>query len=236
MQKILSSVRKTIKEYDMIKPNDRIAVGVSGGKDSVVLLTALGKLKNFYTVPFEVVAITVDPHFSGADGDYAEIAEICRSLCVEYIVEKTQIWDIVFRERNEKNPCSLCSRMRKGALYDAAKRLGCNKVALGHHMDDAATTFYMSLLNNSTFGCFSPVTEIKEKGLEVIRPLVLTRERDIVGAVKRENLPIIKSRCIENGCTERSDVANTVAQLEKQYGDVKEKTVDAMRRSHLCGW
>lgn len=236
MQKILGSVRKAVQEYKMIKANDKIAVGVSGGKDSVVLLTALAKLKEFYPVPFTLIAISVDPHFEGENGDYSEIERLCQNLGIDYSIEKTLLWDIVFKERNEQNPCSLCSRMRKGALYDAAIKLGCNKVALGHHLDDAAVTFYMSLLKNGTVGCFSPMTEIEEKSIKVIRPLVLTRERDIIGAVKKENLPIVESRCSQNGCTERSDVAKTVAYLEKQYGDVKGKTVGAMRRSHLCGW
>lgn len=236
MQKILGTVRKAVQEYGMIKRGDKIAVGVSGGKDSVVLLAALARLKQFYPEPFEVVGITVDPHFDGKTGDYSEVEKLCKTLNVEYIVEKTLLWDIVFIERKEDNPCSLCSRMRKGALYDAAVSLGCNKVALGHHLDDAAVTFYMSLFKNGTLGCFSPVSRVEEKGIEVIRPLVLTRERDITGTVKKENLPVVKSLCPENGCTARSDIAETVANLEKQYGDIKEKTVGAMRRSHLCGW
>ncbi len=235
MQKILSTVRKAVKEYEMINKNDKIAVGVSGGKDSVVLLSALAKLKTFYS-QFDVVAITIDPNFEGKGNCYNEIAELCNRLEVEYVVQKTEIWDIVFKQRNEPNPCSLCSRMRKGALYDTAVDLGCNKVALGHHMDDAAVTFYMSLFGNGTLNCFSPVTDIKEKGIEIIRPLVLTRERDIVGVVKKENLPIVKSRCTENGCTERTQIAKKIKELEKQYGDIKEKTVGAMRRSNLCGW
>ena len=236
MQKILGAVRKAVQEYDMIKDGDKIAVGVSGGKDSVLLLAALARLKSFYPKSFSVVGITVDPHFGGADGDYSAVAELCEKLQIEYHIEKTQLWDIVFSERKEENPCSLCSRIRKGALYDAAKGYGCNKVALGHHLDDAAVTFYMSLLKNGTASCFSPVTEVQEKEIEVVRPLVFTRERDIVGAVKREKLPIVKSLCPENGCTARSDVAETVAVLEKQYGDVKEKTVGALKRAHICGW
>ncbi len=234
MQKVLGTVRKAVKEYEMIKENDKIAVGVSGGKDSLVLLKALGMLKNFYPEKFDVIAITVDPHFYGECGDYGEIETLCQEMGIEYYVEKTEIWDVVFKERREKNPCSLCSRMRKGALYDAAIKLGCNKVALGHHLDDAAVTFYMSLLKNGTISCFSPKTKVEEKGIEVVRPLVLTRERDILGVAKA--LPVIKSRCSENGCTERSDVAETITAIQNQYGDVKEKTVGAMRRAHLCGW
>lgn len=234
MQKVLGTVRKAVKEYGMIKEKDKIAVGVSGGKDSFVLLKALGMLKGFYPERFEVTAITVDLNFYGECGDYGEIEALCKEMGIEYHVEKTEIWDVVFKERREKNPCSLCSRMRKGALYDAAIRLGCNKVALGHHLDDAAVTFYMSLLENGTISCFSPKTKVEEKGIEIVRPLALTRERDIMGVAK--TLPVIKSRCGENGCTERHDVAETITALQKQYGDVKEKTVGAMRRAHLCGW
>ncbi len=236
MQKVLGSVRKAVKEYSMIKSGDKIAVGVSGGKDSVLLLSALARLKSFYDEEFSVVGIAVDPHFDGQNGDYSELELLCQALGVEFYIERTQLWDIVFNERKEDNPCSLCSRIRKGALYDAAVELGCNKVALGHHLDDAAVTFHMSLLKNGTIGCFSPVARIEEKGIEVVRPLVLTRERDIIGAVKKEGLPVIKSKCSVNGCTERSDIADTLSLLDKQFGDIKEKTVGAMRRAHICGW
>lgn len=236
MQKILGTVRKAADEYKMISEGDRIAVGVSGGKDSLVLLTALAELKNFYPKKFEVEAISVDPHFDGKYADYSAISDYCFHLGVPLKVEKTMLWDIVFTARNEKNPCSLCSRIRKGALYDAAVSSGCNKVALGHHMDDAAVTFYMSLLKNGTIGCFSPVMHLEEKKIDVIRPLVLTREFDTIGAAKRNYMPVMKSGCTENGCTSRSDIAALIKKLGRDYKGITEKTVGAMRRAHICGF
>ncbi len=236
MQKILKTVRKAVQMYDMISEGDRIAVGVSGGKDSLVLLLSLHLLSKFYPKRFEVVGITVDQCFDGENGDFSAIQQWCRDFGIEYVVEPTQIWEIVFKERQEENPCSLCSRMRKGALYEAAKRLGCSKVALGHHLDDAAATFYMNLLNNGTLGCFSPVTDLPEKGITVIRPMVLTDERDIIHVARAESIPVTESRCSVNGETDRARVQEVIKTLGESYKNVKEKTVGAMQRNHLCGW
>lgn len=236
MQNILKTVRKAVQTYDMISDGDKIAVGVSGGKDSAVLLTALAKLSQFYPKKFSVVGITVDQRFEGNDGDFSAIKSFCRKQNIEYLIESTNIWEVVFKVRQEDNPCSLCSRMRKGALYEAAKRLDCNKVALGHHLDDAAVTFYMNLLNNGTLSCFSPVTDLPEKELTVIRPLCLTDERDIIHTVGTQNIPIVNSRCSVNGNTERSKTVDVIKALGKDYKNVKEKTVGAMQRAHLCGW
>ncbi len=236
MQNILKTVRKAVQQYDIIAESDRIAVGVSGGKDSLVLLLSLHLLSAFYPKRFEVVGITVDERFEGTSGDFSKISEFLIQKGIEYKVEKTDIWEIVFKERKEDNPCSLCSRMRKGALYDAAIKYGCNKVALGHHLDDAAATFYMNLLNNGTLGCFSPVNELSEKGLTVIRPLCLTDERDIIHVVKTQNVPIVESRCTVNGETERAHIEEVIKMLGENYKSIKEKTVGAMQRAHLCGW
>ena len=236
MQSILKTVRRAVQTYDMIAGGDKIAVGVSGGKDSTVLLAALAKLSQFYPKKFSVVGITVDQRFETRDGDFSAIQSFCREQTIEYLIESTDIWEIVFKVRQEDNPCSLCSRMRKGALYETAKRLGCNKVALGHHLDDAAVTFYMNLLNNGTLSCFSPVTVLPEKGLTVIRPLCLTDERDVMHAVGTQNIPIVKSRCPVNGNTDRSKIVDVIKTLGKDYKNIKEKTVGAMQRAHLCGW
>ena len=236
MQNILKTLRQAVQQYEMIAEGDRIAVGISGGKDSTVLLLALNMLSKFYPKHFEVVGITVDQRFQGVDGSFSEISDLCNREGIEYKIEKTDIWQIVFKERKEENPCSLCSRMRKGALYDAAVKYGCNKVALGHHLDDAAATFYMNLLNNGTLGCFSPVNELAEKGLTVIRPLCLTDERDILHVVKTGQIPIVLSRCTVNNTTERANVEDVIKTLGGSYKNVKEKTVGAMQRAHLCGW
>lgn len=236
MQKILKYIRQAVQAYEMIAEGDRIAVGISGGKDSTVLLLALNELSKFYPKKFSVVGITVDQRFEGADGDFSKIADLCKQEGIEYVVQKTDIWEIVFKERNEENPCSLCSRMRKGALYETAKALGCNKVALGHHLDDAAATFYMNLLNNGTLGCFSPVTELPDKGVAVIRPMCLTHERDIIHVVKLKNVPVVESRCSVNGETERTHIESVMQTLGSDYKNIKEKAVGALQRAHLCGW
>lgn len=236
MQGILKTVRQAVQMYNMISDGDKIAVGVSGGKDSLVLLSALHLLSKFYPKKFSVIGVTVDQCFDGEDGDHSAIQSFFREREIEYTVEKTQIWEIVFKVRKEQNPCSLCSRMRKGALYDAARRLGCNKVALGHSLDDAAVTFYMNLLNNGTLSCFSPVTELSDKGITVIRPLVLTDERDIIHAAEADNLPVIKSRCPVNGITDRARIREEISALDKRHKGIKEKTIGAMQRAHLCGW
>lgn len=236
MQNILKTVRKAVQQYEMIAEGDRIAVGVSGGKDSTVLLLALQALSKFYPKRFEVIGITVDQRFEGVDGDFSEISDFLSQKGIDYKIEPTDIWEIVFKRRKEDNPCSLCSRMRKGALYDAAKRFGCNKVALGHHLDDAAITFYMNLLNNGTLSCFSPVTELADKGITVIRPLVLTDERDVIHVAKAQSVPIIESRCIVNGETERARVEAVIKRLGKNYKGIKEQTIGAMQRANLCGW
>ncbi len=236
MQNLLKTVRKAVQQYEMIAEGDRIAVGVSGGKDSLVLLLALQALSEFYPKHFEVVGITVDQRFEGSDGDFSAISDFLTQKGIDYKIEPTDIWEIVFKRRKEDNPCSLCSRMRKGALYEAAKRFGCNKVALGHHLDDAAATFYMNLLNNGTLSCFSPVTEMQEKEITVIRPLCLTDERDVIHVAKTQNVPISESRCTVNGETERARVEAVIKSLGENYKAVKEKTVGAMQRAHLSNW
>ena len=236
MQNILKTVRKAVQQYEMIAEGDRIAVGVSGGKDSTVLLLALQALSEFYPKKFEVIGITVDQRFEGADGDFSAISDFLSQKGIDYKVEPTDIWEIVFKRRKEDNPCSLCSRMRKGALYEAAKRFGCNKVALGHHLDDAAATFYMNLLNNGALSCFSPVTELQEKGITVIRPLVLTDERDILPVANGQRVPIVESRGTITGEPERARVEAVIKALGENYKAVKDKTVGAMQRANLCGW
>ena len=179
----------------MLSDGDRIAVGVSGGKDSLVLLDGLILLRNFIGIDYELIAVTVDPRFNGVDGDYSQVARFCSEKGVRYVLEPSHIGSIVFDVRKEDHPCSLCARMRRGALHNIARREGCNKLALGHHLDDAVETFLMNLFVVGRIGCFSPVSEPKTDSVGLIRPLALAREWEISAAARRNGLEAVRSRC-----------------------------------------
>ncbi|MBO5410668.1 MAG: tRNA 2-thiocytidine(32) synthetase TtcA [Clostridia bacterium] len=236
MQKLLSYMRSACQQYEMIKDGDRIAVGVSGGKDSVALLAAMADLKRFYPAKFDLVAITLDPRFGGEDGDYSSIEEFCSKIGVEYHIKRTQLAEVIFDIRKESNPCSLCARMRRGALHDAAKDFGCNKIALGHHLDDVAETFIMNLFNGGTLDCFMPVTYLSRKDIYMIRPMIFARESDCARVVRKGELPTVKSRCPADGTTERQEVKEFLNSLEKKYGNVREKILGAMQRKGVNGY
>ena len=236
MRRILSRTRAAVDDYKMIQPGDKIAVGVSGGKDSLMLLKALCELKRFYSAEFTVVAITLDMRFENKDGDFSAVKEMCDQYGVEYVVKPTDLYEIIFNIRKESNPCALCSRMRRGILHDTAKELGCNKIALGHHLDDAAETFMMNLLIESRVGCFAPVTYLSRRDITMIRPLVYVREREVTAAAERLNLPVVESKCPANEHTKREDVKILLQELSKQYGDVPEKIVGAMQRGSIDRW
>lgn len=229
-------MRSACQQYEMIKDGDRIAVGVSGGKDSVALLAAMANLRIFYPAKFELVAITLDPRFGGEDADYSAIEELCQKLDVEYIIKRTQLAEVIFDIRKESNPCSLCARMRRGALHDAAKAAGCNKIALGHHLDDVAETFIMNLFNGGTLDCFMPVTYLSRKDIYMIRPMIFARESDCARVCRKENLPVVKSKCPADGTTERQEVKEFLNSLEKKYGNVREKILGAMQRKEINGY
>jgi len=236
MQKLMSYMRSAMEQYNMIQEGDKVAVGVSGGKDSLALLTALARMRSFYPYKYSLVAISMDPCFNSQKTDYSEIETLCEKLNVPYIIRRTEIGRIIFETRNEKNPCSLCARMRRGVLHDEAKAAGCNKLALGHHMDDAAETFLMNLLNGGHIGCFSPVTYLSRKDITVIRPMIFARESDAVRVARREGLPVIKSRCPVDGATERQEVKLLLTSLEHKYGDVRSKILGAMQRGNIDGF
>ncbi len=236
MRRIVSRVRAAVDDYKMISAGDKIAVGVSGGKDSLLLLKALCELKRFYSNEFQLVAITVDMRFGKQDGDFSPIARLCEDYGVEYIVKPTDLYEIIFEVRKEENPCALCARMRRGILHDTAKELGCNKIALGHHLDDAAETFMMNLLLESRIGCFAPVTYLSRKDITMIRPLIYIREREAVAAADRLQLPVVESKCPANGLTKREDVKNLLQALSEQYGDVPERIIGAMQRGNIDRW
>lgn len=221
LQKLLSLTRQAIDAYGMIKENDKIAVGISGGKDSLTLLYALSHLRKFYPDKFDIVAVTVDLGFDNLNLE--EIREFCQKLGVEYQIIKTQIAEVVFQVRKESNPCSLCAKMRKGALNDFAKSIGCNKIAYAHHKDDMIETMFLSLIYEGRFHCFSPVTYLDKMELTVIRPLMYVPEADIIGFTNKYELPVAKSKCPVDGHTKREYVKNMVKQLNKENPGCKER-------------
>ena len=236
MRRILSHPRAAIDDYNMINDGDKIAVGISGGKDSLMLLKALCELRRFYSAEFQVVAITLDMRFNNQDGDFSEIKKMCDDYGVEYIVKPTDLYEIIFNIRKEPNPCSLCARMRRGILHEAAKEAGCNKIALGHHLDDAAETFLMNLLVESRIGCFAPVTYLSRRDLTMIRPLIYVREREVTAAAERLNLPVVKSGCPANENTKREEIKMLINELSARYGDVPERIIGAMQRGNIDRW
>ena len=225
-QKMLSVMRKGITEYKMIKDGDKIAVGVSGGKDSVALLKILAEYKKFSPEKFDLLAISVDLDFTGAKTDFTALKAFCETLGVPYIVEKTDIGKIVFDIRKEKSPCALCSKMRKGALYDVAVKNGCNKVALGHHADDLTDTFMLSLFYEGRLSTFAPKSYLDRTGLTLIRPFILMREADIISYAK--DLPVVKSPCPANKHTQREYVKQAVREIAKEIPNVREMAFTAI--------
>ncbi len=236
MRRILSHVRAAVDDYKMIEDGDRIAVGISGGKDSLMLLKALCELRRFYPAKFEIIALTLDMRFGNEDGDFSRIKAFCRENDVEYVIKSTDLYEIIFNIRKEKSPCSLCARMRRGILHDTAKELGCNKIALGHHLDDAAETFMMNLLIESRVGCFAPVTYLSRRDITMIRPLVYVREREVERVAERLSLPVVESKCPANENTKREDTKNLLKSLSEEYGDVPEKIVGAIQRANIDRW
>ena len=236
MQHILSTVRQAVDKYGMIEENDTVAVGLSGGKDSIALLTSLDRLKNFYPKKFSVVGISVDMGFDDAGDIFAPVREFCAEHEIPYHIEKTKIKEIVFDVRKEKNPCSLCAKLRRGALVSCARELGAGKLALGHHLDDAAETFMLTLVNEGRIGCYSPVTVYEDTAVTVIRPLIYTREADIRSLVKKENLPVVKSPCPEDGNTDRAEIKNVIRELEINHRGLKKRIITAMEKRGLDGW
>ncbi|MBQ7906579.1 MAG: tRNA 2-thiocytidine(32) synthetase TtcA [Clostridia bacterium] len=234
IEKILSHTRKAVEEYSMIESGDKIAVGVSGGKDSLALLCALTKLKRVIGIDYQVVGITIDMGLEGAD--FTDISEFCKELDIEYHVVKTQIYEIIFKLREEKSPCSLCARMRRGALHDAAKELGCNKLALGHHFDDAVETFMLNLFFEGRVGCFRPVTYLSRKDLTMIRPLVYTHEKEIKAFATAEALPITKAKCPADGNTERAKMKDYLALFDKEHRGLYHRIMGAIQRGEIDGF
>lgn len=234
MQRLLSSVRRAIDEYAMIAESDRIAVGVSGGKDSLALLCALAELRRFYPKPFSLCAITLDMGFEGMD--FSPVADLCAHLGVEYQIVQTDIAQIIFDIRREKNPCSLCAKMRRGALHDAALAAGCRKVALGHHHDDVIETFFLSLIYEGRVSCFSPVTFLDRRGITLIRPLIYTPEAQVRGIAKRLDLPVVHNPCPADGNTKREEIKRLLCSLSEGDPELKTRLFTAVQNSGIAGW
>ncbi len=218
----------------MISEGDKIAIGVSGGKDSLTLLMALSSLQNYYPLSFEICAISVDLGLPNMD--FSPIRKLCEDLNVPYYVEETQISEIVFERREEKNPCALCSNLRKGALNDLAREIGCNKVAYAHHKDDVIETMMLSLLYEGRFHSFAPVTELSESDITLIRPLIYVSEAEVKGFAKRYELPVMVNTCPVDGATKREEVHNIVSDLTRNIPDVKKRLFKSVTSSSIEGW
>lgn len=230
MQKLLSYLRRGVDDYSMINDGDKITVGVSGGKDSLALLYAMAKLRDFYPKKFSVCAVTLSLGYEEMNFD--KVAQLCKELDVEYVLKETDIAEILFNIRKETNPCSLCAKMRRGALHDAALELGSRKVALGHHNDDALETFMLSLVYEGRVNCFSPVTYLDRKDITLIRPLLYAPENYISGFARRFDLPVVKNACPRDKQTKREYIKDLVKQLERENPGFKTRLFTAIEGSH----
>ncbi len=231
MQKLMGLTRRCVEDYHMITPGETVAVGVSGGKDSLVLLKLLAGLREYSD--FSLEAVTVD---MGLGMDYSGVADFCQSLGVPYTRVETQIAPIIFDHRKEKNPCSMCSKMRRGALNQAILEKGIRKVALGHHYDDAVETFLMSLLFEGRISCFQPVTDLDRTGVIQIRPMLYIHEKTVDNFATRMALPVVENRCPVDKTTKREEIKQLIFELSKTYPDLKERVFGAMQRLPLPQW
>ena len=234
MQKMMGLMRRCIDDYHMIEAGDRIAVGVSGGKDSLTLLSVLAALRAYYPKPFELEALSIDMGLGGMD--FAPVEALCRKLDVPFTLRHTEIGKIIFDYRKEKNPCSMCAKMRRGALNDLISEHGFNKVALGHHFDDAVETMLMSLLYEGRIGCFEPVTYLSRTGVTQIRPMLYVGEQAIEHFAARMQLPVVHNTCPADKHTKRQEVKELIVTLQAQYPDLKTKIFGAMQRLPLPKW
>ncbi len=233
MQRLVGLVRRCVEDYKMIEPGDRIAVGVSGGKDSLALLVLLAELKKYNHIPFALEAITID---MGLGMDFSGIEALCKKLEVPFNLVKTEIGPVIFEYRKERNPCSMCAKMRRGALNQALLDRGLNKLALGHHYDDAVETFMMSLLYEGRISCFQPVTNLDRSGVIQIRPMLYIHEQTVDNFVTRIGLPVLENRCPVDKQTKREEIKDLVYELSARYPDLKDRIFGAMQRFPLPEW
>lgn len=234
LQQIMSKTRKAVDDYKMINENDTIAVGISGGKDSLALLHALAGMRRFYPIHYSLIAITCDLGFKNVD--FNEIKKLCEELDVKYYIVESDISDIVFNVRKEENPCSLCAKMRKGAMYNFLKEVGCSKIAYAHHQDDVVETYMMSLIYEGRQNTFSPVTFLDRTGVTVIRPFIYMKEADIIGFVKANNVPVLKSPCPVDGYTKRQYAKDLLKSINEEAPGVRDRIFTAIQNSNIKGW
>lgn len=227
-------VRRAVDDYGMINEGDRVAVGVSGGKDSMLLLAALRQLQSYYPKRFELGAITIELGFEGMD--FTPVKRFCEERGIEYTCVKTDIKEVVFDVRQEDNPCSLCAKMRRGALNSTLRERGMNKLALGHHFDDAVETFMMSLLFEGRLSCFQPVTYLDRSGVTQIRPLIYAGEQRIANLAAALELPIVENPCPQDKTSKRYEIKQLLKSMCGEYPDMKTKVFGAMQRLPLPGW
>ena len=235
IKRILSYTRRALDDYSMLQAGDRVAVGVSAGKDSLTLLCAMAELRRFYPVPFELHAVTIDMGFREKI-DFSPIQKLCDELNVPYTVIPTEISKIIFEVRKEPSPCSLCAKMRRGALHNAAKELGCNVVALGHHFDDAVETFMLNLFFEGRLGCFSPVSYLSRTDLRLIRPMIYLPEKDVRYFANKAELPVVKSPCPADGNTQREEMKQLLAKLDRENKGLRYRIFGAMQRGEISGF
>lgn len=233
-KRILSYIRRACDDYNMIEEGDKIAIGISGGKDSLTLLTALAEMRRFYPKKYSLCGISIDMGLEGMD--FSAVADYCRSLDVEYHIIPSDISKVVFEYRNEHNPCSLCAKMRRGALNNAAHSLGCNKVALGHHFDDVVETFMLNLFFEGRIGVFSPVTYLSRSDVTVIRPMIYMPEKDIHYFAKKAELPVVESTCPADKHTEREEMKQFLARLDRENRGLKYRIYGAIQRGEVDGF
>ena len=234
MQKLMGLVRRCMEDYDMVQEGDRIAVGVSGGKDSLGLLALLAGIQPYYPKHYTLEAFTIDLGFG--DMDFGPVTDYCASIGVPHTLISTQIGPLIFDVRKETSPCSMCAKMRRGALNEAITGKGIHKIALGHHMDDAVETFYLSLFYEGRISCFEPVTYLDRTGVTQIRPLLYVGERALIHLADRTALPVVHNTCPADKHTRRQEVKELIAQLSRQYPDLKSKTFGAIQRYPLTKW
>ena len=234
MQRMLSYIRKAIDDYSMIEDGDKIAVGLSGGKDSITLLMVLKALQRFYDKKFDLIAISVNPGFDFFNSEFLQAT--CDRIGVQYVEEKTHIKEIVFDIRKEKNPCSLCANLRRGILNSVAIREGCNKIALGHNEDDVLETFFLNLLYGGSIGTFAPKSYMDRSGITLIRPLIYAPEKSIKTFVKKNNIEVMPKCCPMDGVSKREVMKNLIHELQKDIPMLKTNIYGAIKRSNIKGW
>ena len=234
IQQLYSYTRKALEDYHLIEDGDKVVVGISGGKDSLTLLYALSGLRNFYPKHFELMAFTVDLGYENFE--LSPIQKLCDDLEVPYHVIHTEIGKIIFEERKESSPCSLCAKMRKGALHTVAKEMGCNKVAYAHHMDDVIETAFLSMIFEGRFYSFPPRTYLDDTDITIIRPMVYVSEAEVKGFQNKYNLPVVKNPCPVDGNTKRDYVKNLIRQMNLDHPGVKKRLFHAIQSGNIPGW